>query len=590
MSPKAVPSPQPPQNQLQTHPSHTGLLEPSSSSSPTSLSPPQHTSFKCPLCLSTPSYPNSSELCKHLRTAHIPQQITDSLITNIRAVRCPKCQLPFKGLQGHKCHPTEPPTPKHLPTSSLTSTPSTQLPKLASVLSNPVPTVRSIKPSLFPLLKRVWDPILKRIAAGDSLAWEELATLPSHLLASTPRGGARGTATLKFRMESFLKNEPIPPPLTPHRDPKPFNKIEKAEASAKAGRLSLAAKHLFKNNTLLPYSHGVIKNLKRKHPPRDYESFGSPPCSPTLTLGDTMGAIESAPRSSSQDQWGYRYEHWQALLKAGTCIHDFMRDIHCGIIPIPPSIQPTWSGGNLLPFAKPQQPDDVRPIVISLTLRRLISRAALAHIQKSAKDFFLPFQFGVGVKKGEEKVIHFARDAAESGESIIQLDISNAFNTLLCAICSTWMMNTLPKLGLHLNPSKCTIFNKDPTLMQNNRGLSPSPEGIKVLGSFIGEGDFVARSVKAKVNLWASSILTLDQLKSFQLRLLMLRHTLAHNPNYLCRTTPAEGAWFTQLNRSIYTLLQGLLKSPIPNKNQDLIHWPTKQGAPGMKLATFPPC
>ncbi|KAH3705950.1 hypothetical protein Pelo_19502 [Pelomyxa schiedti] len=129
-----------------------------------------------------------------------------------------------------------------------------------------------------------------------------------------------------------------------------------------------------------------------------------------------MGAIESAPRSSSQDQWGYS-------------LHDFMKGIHCGSIPIPASIQPTWSGGNLLPFAKPQQPDDVRPIVISLTLCRLISRAALVHIQKSAKDFFLPFQFGVGVKKGAEKIIHFTRDAAEAGQSIIQLDISNAFNS-----------------------------------------------------------------------------------------------------------------------------------------------------------------
>ncbi|KAH3731360.1 hypothetical protein Pelo_17808 [Pelomyxa schiedti] len=41
--------------------------------------------------------------------------------------------------------------------------------------------------------------------------------------------------------------------------------------------------------------------------------------------------------------------------------------------------------------------------------------------------------------------------------------------------------------------------------------------------------------------LGCCNILTLDQLKSFQLRLLMLRHTLAHNPNYLCHTTPAEG-------------------------------------------------
>ncbi|KAH3765478.1 hypothetical protein Pelo_2660 [Pelomyxa schiedti] len=441
-----------------------------------------------------------------------------------------------KGLQGHKCHPQQQTPPaSHSPTYTTTAS-YTQLPSMASVLTNPVPTVRSIKTSLFPLLKRIWDPVFRRIAAGDAKAWEDLATLPSHLLAATPRGGARGTATLKYRMESFLKNEAIPPPLTTHKDQKPFDKVEKAEASAKAGRLSLAAKHLFKNNTLLPYSHSVIKNLKRKHPAREYDSFGSPPCSPTLTLGDTMGAIESAPRSSSQDQWGYRYEHWQALLKAGASLHDFMKGVHCGSIPIPASIQPTWSGGNLLPFAKPQQPDDVRPIVISLTLRRLISRAALVHIQKSAKDFFLPFQFG----------------------------------------------NALPKLGLHLNPAKCTIFNKDTTLMQNNRGLTLSPEGIKVLGSFIGEEDFVARSVKLKVNMWAGNIHTLEQLKSFQLRLLMLRHTLAQNPNYLCRTTPTEGSWFTPLNSSMYNLLQGMLKSAIPPKNQGLVHWPAKQGGLGL--------
>ncbi|KAH3758865.1 hypothetical protein Pelo_9304 [Pelomyxa schiedti] len=151
-----------------------------------------------------------------------------------------------------------------------------------------------------------------------------------------------------------------------------------------------------------------------------------------------------------------------------------------------------------------------------------------------------------------------------------------------CLKAFTYLQNALPKLGLHLNPAKCTIFNKDTTLMQNNRGLTLSPEGIKVLGSFIGEEDFVARSVKLKVNMWAGNIHTLEQLKSFQLRLLMLRHTLAQNPNYLCRTTPTEGSWFTPLNSSMYNLLQGMLKSAIPPKNQGLVHWPAKQGGLGL--------
>ena len=67
---------------------------------------------------------------------------------------------------------------------------------------------------------------------------------------------------------------------------------------------------------------------------------------------------------------------------------------------------PFMAGGGLTPLRKPD--DDVRPIAVGETLRRLVGKCLVRHkeIAPHMEGIFLPNQVGVGISSGAEAVAH----------------------------------------------------------------------------------------------------------------------------------------------------------------------------------------
>ena len=88
---------------------------------------------------------------------------------------------------------------------------------------------------------------------------------------------------------------------------------------------------------------------------------------------------------------------------------------------------------RLLPFKK--KDDGVRPIAVGEVLRRLVAKLVLKQAMPDIQQFFPPLQLGVGVSDAVTHLVHMVRAAhdaclADHTKGVLQIDISNAFNTV----------------------------------------------------------------------------------------------------------------------------------------------------------------
>ena len=103
---------------------------------------------------------------------------------------------------------------------------------------------------------------------------------------------------------------------------------------------------------------------------------------------------------------------------------------------VPPAIRPYLCVGSVTPLRKPatqaQPQPGIRPIVVGEPLLRLTGRILAIQNAARFRTFFLPLQFGVGVRGGAEMIIHTTRLATELHEdwAVFQADFKNAFNTI----------------------------------------------------------------------------------------------------------------------------------------------------------------
>ncbi|CAI7805471.1 unnamed protein product [Closterium sp. NIES-53] len=88
------------------------------------------------------------------------------------------------------------------------------------------------------------------------------------------------------------------------------------------------------------------------------------------------------------------------------------------------------TASRLIALSKPG--GGARPIAIGECLTRLAAKAALTVMGESARDHFLPLQYGVAVPGGAEAIIHAARSFTDSRPQclVLQTDIANAFNSI----------------------------------------------------------------------------------------------------------------------------------------------------------------
>ena len=97
---------------------------------------------------------------------------------------------------------------------------------------------------------------------------------------------------------------------------------------------------------------------------------------------------------------------------------------------IPSSVQPHLLAARLVALKKPT--GGFRPIAVGELFYRIAAIIAVRRVKTIAADLFAPYQFGVGVPNGCEKIIHSLQHALTDNaerQAVLQLDISNAFNS-----------------------------------------------------------------------------------------------------------------------------------------------------------------
>ena len=181
-------------------------------------------------------------------------------------------------------------------------------------------------------------------------------------------------------------------------------------------------------------------SLSAKHPK---SPPSVPPAHPPLPLTspilppdfNVLSILRSFPKASAAGPTGLRIQHLLdvAEVPVPTSICSLLR----GVINLltsgqaPAAISQYMAGGSLVALRKGTQ--DIRPIAVGESLRRLTSKCLCSLIKEDASAFFQPFQFGVALPQGCEKVIHGLRRCLDNhwhdSEFVcLKVDMKNAFN------------------------------------------------------------------------------------------------------------------------------------------------------------------
>ena len=90
---------------------------------------------------------------------------------------------------------------------------------------------------------------------------------------------------------------------------------------------------------------------------------------------------------------------------------------------------------SVVQLTLPKGPDDVRPIAVGETLRRLASKCLCQAMRDSAQELLARVQVGVAVPLGGEAAVHTARQwmhrrGGHATDVFLKVDFHNAFNTV----------------------------------------------------------------------------------------------------------------------------------------------------------------
>jgi hypothetical protein len=102
------------------------------------------------------------------------------------------------------------------------------------------------------------------------------------------------------------------------------------------------------------------------------------------------------------------------------------------------------TAANLIPLVKSET--KIRPIACGEIFTRLAARCLLRHKGKDLAEFFAPIQMGVRQPGGAERIVHSIRTAYNRGNSVLNLDLSNAFNRISRAAIRTTLSEHFPSL------------------------------------------------------------------------------------------------------------------------------------------------
>ena len=321
-------------------------------------------------------------------------------------------------------------------------------PDLNTVFAERIPVLRHVPKAARSAWAQCLARALGQVAATNTLqAWRDLFMLPKAVLRPAPRGGhrhklqaAQFTQRRCARWLSGEREELWNEPLGVRR-PRSSRGLD--EEAALAGRqrrcCGLASEGEFSracaalvSPPLLDNTDDVAVKLQAKHPRATparpaLVALGPPPLPavPELGVEDVVHAIRSFSRGSAAGPTGLRGDHLREAL--GSAHGDEMA-VHAL-----PEVAPHLAGATL--HALPKGADDVRPIAVGETLRRLTAKCLCNDVRVPARDFLCPLQVGVATRHGTEAVVHTARQwvqrhAGIPDQVLLKIDFSNAFNTV----------------------------------------------------------------------------------------------------------------------------------------------------------------
>ncbi|CAI7808115.1 unnamed protein product [Closterium sp. NIES-53] len=222
----------------------------------------------------------------------------------------------------------------------------------------------------------------------------------------------------------------------PRHVPDTTGKLARAEGLAKRGNLAKSLQSLTATPVCTP-SAEVLSALTVRHLeatlaiPNWVHDFASETV-PSITTRDFMRLLARCPNGVGAGPSGTTFEHLRdaALRNADILVqlHALTNTALAGKLSAEATDLLTVS--RLLAFSKPQ--GGTRPIAVGECLLRLIAKAALFLAAPTAREHFIPLQFGVVIAGGIEAAIHTARTYLEEfpGATALQIDLANAFHAV----------------------------------------------------------------------------------------------------------------------------------------------------------------
>ena len=135
---------------------------------------------------------------------------------------------------------------------------------------------------------------------------------------------------------------------------------------------------------------------------------------------------------------------------------------------VPDELRPFVMGARLVALGK--KDGGTRPVAVGTVLRKVVAQCIAHSIKGQLQQTFAPHQFGVGMPGGAECVLtalRAQRAAHPEHDTLISVDFSNAFNTVLRAQIAKQVKRTFPELAAwveqtYIQPSLLTVEGRPP--------------------------------------------------------------------------------------------------------------------------------
>ena len=257
-------------------------------------------------------------------------------------------------------------------------------------------------------------------------AWTELLMLAKCVLAPPPRTGKKhrhyAENYTRCRLERWQDGERTSLWAHPRqRRPSANQTASRKHALAKAVSLVEEGKYgqggkALTSPPLVAHDSASEATLRSKHPRGanvDPESArGLPPANPVDSAA-TLKALKAFPKGAGPGPTGLRPQHLldgcagpeqAAALQALSDVVVLLSDARA-----PAELVPYLAGAALM--ALPKDDNDLRPVAVGESLRRLTSKCLCATVKDFVRDLLTPLQVGVSCPLGAESAVHVVRDS-----------------------------------------------------------------------------------------------------------------------------------------------------------------------------------